>query len=637
MRRYLHLLRYLRPHRVALGRFGATMLAATVIGLLEPWPLKLFVDNVAGGKTDPGWLQSALHVLPGPDGPRGLLFWVVASTVALFVVGTLISMANSLISTTLSQRMTFSLGADVFAHLQRLSPLYHYRRPAGDTLARVTGDPSCVSILVLDALVPAVHATITIALMLAIMFSLQPTLTLLSLGVAPFLVVSMRIFGAPMKRRSRAQRDYEGELMSVIERTLSAIPVVQAFTREPIEQRRYVETADRADGAYRRAILMSMGFKLAIGAVTTLGTAGIMYLGGLYVLDGRMTVGTVIVFLSYLGAMYGPLHAFTYTNSTLQYAFAQADRVMEIMDTEPEVSDAPDARELTIAGRVRFEDVSFAYEPGRPVLQHVSLEADPGDVVAVVGPTGAGKTTLVNMLVRFFDPDSGRVTIDGVDLRQIRVRSLRRQVALVLQDPFVFPVSAADNIAYGRPDATREEVLAAARAANADGFISALADGYENVIGERGATLSGGEKQRLSIARAFLKDAPILVLDEPTSALDARTEAMLLEALERLMEGRVTFIIAHRLSTIRNADRIVVIDAGRIVEQGRHADLLAAGGLYAGLYRQQMDLAEHDEEPIEIRAEDVEQLAHGNGNGNGNGNGRRGGLAGLARTLRGRR
>jgi ATP-binding cassette subfamily B protein len=356
-----------------------------------------------------------------------------------------------------------------------------------------------------------------------------------------------------------------------------------------------------------------MLFKFLTGLTTAIGTAVVLYVGALYAIEGKLSTGTILVFISYLGSLYGPLNSITYTGETWQYAAAQADRVQELFAIEPDVEDGPDARDIAIRGHVRYEDVTFGYTDERPVLKDVSLEARPGEVIAIVGPTGAGKTTLVNLLVRFFDPWSGRVTIDGHDLRDIKLEALRSQLALVLQDPFIFPYSIAENIAYGRPDATREEIEAAARAANADAFIRRLPEGYDTVVGERGATLSGGEKQRLSIARAFLKDAPILVLDEPTSALDARTERMLLDALERLMEGRVTFIIAHRLSTIRHADQILVIQEGEIVESGSHAALMKVrDGVYAGLYRQQMEIADHDA-PVEIG------VTNGNGAVNGNG------------------
>jgi ATP-binding cassette subfamily B protein/subfamily B ATP-binding cassette protein MsbA len=569
---------------------------AVTVGLdvLRPWPTKLLVDHVLGAQPLSGFLADVGAVLPASGGPGDLLFWTCAATVLIFLARALVGMAHAAVSVPLGQRMVYDLGADLFRHVQRLSLLYHSRRQLGDLVSRVTVDTYCLQVLIASTLLPLLQSLLTLAAMFVIMWQLEPSLTLISLGVVPFLVLLIWKFGRPMKEWGRLRRDLEGKLMSQVEQALSAIPVVQAFTCEERECDRFQRTAAETVAAYQRSTAVEVWFKSLVGLVTALGMALIMWLGGHYALEGRISAGTILVFLAYLACLYEPLNSVVYTASLVQYAAAGADRVLEVLETIPEVRDAPDAREVPFQGHVCFEGVMFGYGE-QPVLRGVSLEARPGEVVAIVGPTGAGKTTLVNLLLRFFDPWGGRVLVDGHDLRQLRVRSVREQVAIVLQESFLLPLSVAENLAYGRPQATREEVVAAAVAANADEFIRRLPAGYDTVIGERGATLSGGERQRLAIARALVRGAPILILDEPTSALDARTEALLLEALERLMAGRTTFIIAHRLSTIRNADRILVLEGGRIIEQGRHEDLLKLGGLYARLYRQQMEITRHQE------------------------------------------
>jgi ATP-binding cassette subfamily B protein len=584
---HVRLLRYVRPHWRDLVLVLAAMVAGVGLDVLRPWPTKLLVDHVLGTEPLPPGLARALATLPGATGPRGLLVWAAASTVLIFLGGTLVAIVTTSASVRLGQRMVYDLGADLFFHLQRLSLLFHARRQVGDMVARVTGDPYALQTLITGGLLPILQSGATLVAMFVVMWRLEPTLSVLALGIAPFLAVAIRVFGRPMQERSRIRRDLEGHMMSLVQQTLSALPAVQAFTREELERARFRRQADATVLAYQRSVAADMWFKLVVGFVTAAGTAVMMWLGATYALEGRLSVGTVLVFMAYLGSLYTPVNALTYTVSTLRQTAASMDRVLEILDIPPDLRDAPTAREASLAGHVRYEHVTFGYEPGRPVLHDVSLEARPGEVLAIVGPTGAGKTTLVNLLVRFFDPWSGRVLVDGHDLRELRLRSLRQQVAIVLQEPFIFPMTIAENIAYGRPDASQAEIVAAAAAANAHAFIERLPAGYATVVGERGATLSGGEKQRLSIARALLKDAPILILDEPTSALDAGTEALLLEALERLMRGRTTFVIAHRLSTIRGADRILVLDRGVLVEQGRHVELVARGGLYARFHRQQ--------------------------------------------------
>jgi ATP-binding cassette subfamily B protein/subfamily B ATP-binding cassette protein MsbA len=345
------------------------------------------------------------------------------------------------------------------------------------------------------------------------------------------------------------------------------------------------------------ATSVQLQFKFLAALTTAVGTAGILWIGSQHVLSGQISVGSILVFLSYLGSLYGPLQSLMFTPSTIQGATGKARRVLEVLEAEPEVEDRPGASPLPpVKGFIRLDDVTFGYERNRTVLENISLEIQPGNTIAIVGATGAGKSTLVSLIPRFFDPWKGRVTIDGHDLRDVRLKSLRQQVGIVLQEPFLFPITIAENIAYGRPDASPDQIEEAARAANAHQFIERLPAGYETVIGERGATLSGGERQRLAIARALLKDAPILILDEPTSSLDSETEAGFLEALGRLMKGRTTLIIAHRLSTTRVANRIVVLKDGVIAEAGTHDELLARNSLYGRLYNIQLRRSEGSDE-----------------------------------------
>ncbi len=590
-RRELSLLRYARPHWRGFTGMVLAALFGVAVNIVRPWPLALLIDNVIDGKPIPQWLT----FLPGADTRQGLLGWVVAAEVVIYLAGTAAAMITSYASLMLGQRMTWSLAGDLFRHLQRLSLQFHSRREAGDLIERVTTDSYSVDTLLTAAVLPMIQAVATLISMLVVMLALSWELTLLAISVVPLIALTARLFGRRLRERSREQRDSEGRMTAVVEQTLGAMPAVQAFTREPLQAGRFDQHAQQTLRAYARSAQTGMGFQLATGLVLTLGTAAVMYVGGTLAIEGVLTAGVIVVFVSYVGSLYDPIEALSHTAQTIQSAAAETDRVMEILEIEPAVTDLPDAIDRRVAGAVSYEHVVFGYEPDRPVLHDISFTAQPGEVLAIVGPTGAGKTTLASLLVRFFDPWEGRITIDGSDVRDFTLRSLRSQIALVLQDPFIFPTSIAENISLGRPDATREQIVAAAQAANADTFIERLPDGYDTLVGERGATLSGGEKQRLSIARAFVKDAPLLVLDEPTSALDARTEGLLLEALERLMAGRITLVIAHRLSTIRAADEILVLEHGRIIERGPHEQLIAnTDGLYRSLYRQQMQIVEHD-------------------------------------------
>jgi ATP-binding cassette subfamily B protein len=490
------------------------------------------------------------------------------------------------------QRMVYDLAGDLFARLQRRSLRCYGRSSVGDSLMRVTGDSWCLQTVVDVLLYKPANALVGLVGTVAVMAAMDPRLTAAALVVAPLMVGASFGLGKRIRSAAKAGREVESRLQSHVQQTLGGIPVVQAFAQEEREHRRFRQFADAAIRTRLQASLLRNVSGLAAGLIGTLGAGAVLWLGAQRVLDGQLTVGSLLVFVAYLGPLQAGLTTFANIYPTLQSAGARVDRVLEVLEAAPEVRDRPGAAPLPpVRGGLRLEGVTFGYEPGRPVLRGVSLAARPGETVALVGPSGAGKSTLAGLVPRFFDPWQGRVTLDGRDLRAVQLRSLRAQVAVVLQEPFLFPLTVAENIAYGRPGAARGEVAAAAAAAGADAFIRRLPRGYDTVVGERGATLSGGERQRLAIARALLKDAPVLVLDEPTAALDAATEAALLEALARLMRGRTTLVIAHRLSTIRAADRIVVLEAGRVVEAGAHAELVAAGGPYARLHALQAGAA----------------------------------------------
>ena len=591
--------RLLLMARPRIGVVGALLLLSMVgigFNLLKPWPLKIVVDYVLPGKPLPASL-SWLTLLPGAASREGLLGWLTVSTVIVFLLGWVISVTVRYWQVDTGGRLTYGLAAQVFAHLQRLSLRYHYRRPTGDLVKRIAVDCRCVQTLVMDVFVPAVTAVATLVLVFAISWRLDPTLALMSLLVVPFLALVLRLYAQPLMDRESEQAELQGALMAHAERALTGLPIVQVLGREEAEVDQFAETTGRMGRSYLRTISTGLGFRMLVGATIAVGTALLLARGGGEVLAGRMSLGDLLLFVSYVAFLYAPLETIAYLATGAATAAAGARRVFELMASDEHVHEASQAVPLPVSGRgiaVRFEQVSFSYEAGSEVLHGVTLAATAGQTVALVGSTGAGKTTIVSLLLRLFDPDEGRVTFDGVDIRQYQLASVRERVAIVLQDSFLLPMTIADNIAYARPDASREEVIAAARAAHAEEFIVQLPSGYDTVIGERGATLSGGQRQRLAIARAFLKDAPILILDEPTSALDTRTEALVLEATARLSRGRTTFIIGHRLSTVTHADLIVVLDGGRVVESGNHQALVAAGGLYSRLYGIQFDVVHQD-------------------------------------------
>jgi ABC-type multidrug transport system fused ATPase/permease subunit len=585
--RYRRLLRYAAPYRTGWAVIVLVTLLSSLVALLQPWPMKILVDHVLDDQISET-LAPWVGLLPGAATATGLLAWVVLAGLGIAAANTATEAILTWYWIRVGQRMVYDLAHDLFAHIQRRSLLFHSRNAVGDSISRVTGDSWCLYTVVSALVFTPGQALLTIAGLVVLMTRLDVSLTFLALAVAPFMAGSSFLLGGPIRAAARAEREIQSRIHSHVQQTLTGIPVVQAFAREEREHRRFLDLASAAVRAQQRSTLASSIHGLGSGLIATLATAAIIWVGAGRVLEGHLTVGSFLVFLAYLGSLQAQMKVFTGIYSTLQGASASIDRVLEVWEADREVKDRPGAGPLPPArGHVRFDNVIFGYEPDRPVLRGISLEVPPGQTVAIVGPTGAGKSTLVSLVPRFFDPWAGRVTVDGRDVRDVHVKSLRAQVALVLQESFLFPLTIAENIAYGRPHASRAEIEAAARAANAHAFIEQLPAGYDTLVGERGATLSGGERQRLSIARALLKDAPILILDEPTSALDAETESLLLEALRRLMHGRTTLIIAHRLSTIRGADQILMMKDGVVEEAGTHAQLLARGTFYAALHRLQ--------------------------------------------------
>jgi ATP-binding cassette subfamily B protein/subfamily B ATP-binding cassette protein MsbA len=580
MHRYKQILSYARPHwPLVLLLFLLTM-AAAAASALQPWPFKLLADYVLDQAPLPPALASVFRTFSLRATPQAILCLAALGGLALFALSSLLDAVLTCAWTFTGRRMVYDLAQDLFARLQRRSLLFHSRNSVGDLLSRITGDSWCVYQVIDTLLFAPWHALLITLAMILIMAHMDLQLTFIALAAAPAMAAVSLLAGKPLRAAAKLKREIESGLQSHVQQTLAGIPVVQAFAQEEREHRRF--------RVQQRTVVIGSLSSLSSGLVTTVGSGLIVWLGAIHVLDHRITVGDLSVFVFYLNNLQNQFKILAGVYTTLQTLSANVDRVNVVLDAKPEVLDRPGAFPLPpTRGQVSIEEVTFGYQPGQPVLRQVSLEARTGQIIAIVGPTGAGKSTLVSLIPRFNDPWEGRVLIDGHDLREVRLETVRKQVALMLQEPFLFPFSIAENIAYGCPAASAPEIEAAARAANAHDFINRLPEGYQTMLGEYGGTISGGERQRLAIARALLKNAPILILDEPTSALDAETESLLLEALERLMKDRTTFIIAHRLSTVRRADCILVLQDGRVVQRGTHDQLLTQGAQYAHLYNLQ--------------------------------------------------
>lgn len=574
--------RRFRPHRASFLVLAVLTLAASGLAVLQPWPLQLVTDHVLGARP----LPAPLAALGFPSRPGPLLLAAVLGGLACYALAALTEVLLALAWTRLGRRLVSTLAGDLFARLQRRSLVFHGRQPAGDTLSRITGDSWCLWQFAHQVVFVPAQALLTMGLMLFLMARLDPWLTLLAAAVAPFVIASAFVVGTPLQRAARWKREIESRIAAHLQQTLSGIPVVQAFAQEEREQARFRRFTDDAVRAQQRGAVLDSLNGLASGLAATLGAGALLWLGARHVRDGTLSLGSLLVFLAYLASLQAQVKAFAALHASWRTVRASLERVLPLLQETPELLDAPDAPALPrVRGEVTFDQVTFRYGPDQPpVLQGISFTARPGETIALVGASGAGKSTLVHLIPRLLDPASGRVLVDGHDVRTVTLASLRAQVAVVLQEPFLLPLSIAENIAWGRPGAARTEIEAAARAANAHGFITRLPQGYDTRLGERGGTLSGGERQRIAIARALLRDAPILILDEPASALDAASEGLLIEALERLQAGRTTFLVSHRPGPVRQASRILVLHGGQIAESGTHDELLRRAGLYARLF-----------------------------------------------------
>jgi ATP-binding cassette subfamily B protein len=570
---YRRVLRYYRPF---LGQtiFGLFLsLIGIGLNLLKPWPFKVIVDD---------------FLRAGPAIRSDWRIWIPLLCLALVVIQVLWGIINwitNYLFVKIGLQALLKLRTDLYSYLQSLSLKYHDARRSSDSSFRVAYDSQSIQTIYNKGFTNIFGSTLTLIGTFVIMLRLDWQLTLVSLAIVPLIVGTIYIFAHRIRRESTSIQEQESAMLAQAQEGLSSIRMVHAFGREEFEVRQFQQQARQSLQANLRLTLTNVNSALVISTLMVVGTAAMYYVGTLHVLAGRLTLGSLLVFSAYLLMLYQPLESLTYTTWAMEGATAGAKRCFEVLDRQDDVVDSQNAIAISSAqGAIAFNSVSFGYGEDRIVLRDIDLRIDPNQIVGLVGGTGAGKSTLFSLVPRFYDPTTGSITLDGRDLREITKKTLRAQIAIVLQDTLLFSTTVRENIAYGRPDATEEEIIDAARRAQADDFIRQLPNGYASPVGERGGHLSVGQRQRIGIARAFLKNAPILLLDEPTSALDPTTESAIMDTIKELMRGRTTLIATHRLATIHGVDQIVVLEHGRIVEKGRGPELIARSGVYAKLY-----------------------------------------------------
>jgi ATP-binding cassette subfamily B protein len=561
---YRRLLRQARPYWPHIGAHFAVSLLATPIALLMPLPLAIGINVVSGPEPIPGWLDAIL-----PDAVTGSETAVIVAVAALFVVISVLDqvqkVSTSVLGTYVGEKLTLGFRARLFRHVQRLSLAFHDMRGTADSVYRILYDATSIQQVSISGITPFVTAGATIIGMIVVTARIDWQLAILAMAVAP-VVAYVTVHGRRRLRGGwRGAKRLESAALSVVQEVLTGLRVVKAFGQEEREQERFVDRAGESTRSRIRISVVDGLFSLAVGLTMAVGTAAVLYLGLRHVQQGTLSLGDLVLVMGYLAQLYVPILSISKSITGLQSALASGERAFSLLEEEPDVTERPDAREIArAAGAIEFSRVSFAYDGDSPTLEDVSFSVPRGARLGISGATGAGKTTLASLLMRFYDPMAGHILLDGLPIRNYKVADLRNQFAIVLQEPVLFSTSIAENIAYARPSASRDEIVEAAKAANVHDFIASLPEGYDTLVGERGMRLSGGERQRVSLARAFLKDAPILILDEPTSAVDVKTEAEIMRAMERLMEGRTTLMIAHRLSTLANCDFRLELHGGRV-------------------------------------------------------------------------
>jgi subfamily B ATP-binding cassette protein MsbA len=581
----LSVVRLIRPYWKQLALAFVAVLGETFGDVLEPWPIKVVIDNILQSKKLPGWLAGFVSGAFGQN-KLAVLNFAVAAVAGIAVVGAISSYVEKYLTTSVSQWVTHDLRRTLYNHIQRLSLAEYDKTQTGDLISRVTSDINAVQDFINSALLGIVVNVLTLVGMAGVMFYINWRFTLIALSIAPALFAVVYYLTRRIKKASREVRKKESELVSVVQEVLTSVRVVKAFAREDFEVTRFesqslenVETALEA---------RSIKAKLSpiVDVMVAAGTCLVLAYGARLALTGQISAGVLVVFLLYLGKMYKPMRDLSKSTDTVSKAVVGYERIEEVLDIEARVRDLPGARKAPrFKGKIEFDHVNFAYDDKIPVLKDLSFETEAGQVAAIVGPSGVGKSTIISLIPRLYDPQSGTIRIDGVDIRRYKLKSLREQISFVLQETLLFHTSVWENIAYGKPDASPDQIIRAAKQANAHEFIVQLSEGYGTMVGERGVTLSGGQRQRIAIARAIVRNTPILVLDEPTTGLDSSSEQAVIEALERLMKGKTCIVVAHHLSTIRHADVIFVVKESELVEKGTHDQLLAAGGLYAELYK----------------------------------------------------